>query len=69
MTNSTVAVMAWGNELPLFQEAAAELGLELRGWAVHDLKGDASLREECRGALGRADLVLVHPSSEPGGTR
>jgi len=65
MTNGTVAVMAWGNELPLFQEAAAELGLELRGWAVHDLKGDASLREECRGALGRADLVLVHPSSEP----
>jgi len=65
MVNCTVAVLAWGNELPLFLEAAGELGLECDGWAVHDLKEHSSLREECRSALCRADLVLVHPSSEP----
>jgi hypothetical protein len=60
MGNSKVVVMAWGNEIPLFLEAAAELGLGLRGWAVHDLKEQTSQREECRSAFGRADLALVH---------
>jgi hypothetical protein len=52
--------MAWGNERPLFLKASAELGLKLRGWAVHDLKEHTSLREEYRSALGRADLALIH---------
>jgi len=55
--------ITWSSELPLLLQAAKEIGLEMDLWSSSQLSSSADL-ERCLESLKKAQLILLHPSSD-----
>ncbi|HOI69976.1 MAG TPA: cobaltochelatase subunit CobN [Methanothrix sp.] len=58
-----IASVTWSSELPLLLESAKEVGLDLEAWSSSQL-AEAQYMEECLESLKRAQIILLHPSSD-----
>ncbi|MDD4652641.1 MAG: cobalt chelatase, partial [Methanothrix sp.] len=58
-----IVSITWASELPLLLEAAKEIGLDMELWSASQLSSEADL-ERCLESLKRANLILLHPSSD-----
>ena len=58
-----IASVTWSSELPLLLEGAKEVGLDLEAWSSSQLIGPEEI-EKCIESLNRAQLILLHPSSD-----
>jgi len=59
-----IVSITWSSELPLLLQGARELSLDLEAWSYTQLS-DLYELEKCLESLKKAQLVLVHPSSDP----
>ncbi|MDD2753970.1 MAG: cobaltochelatase subunit CobN [Methanothrix sp.] len=58
-----IVSITWASELPLLLETAKEIGLDMELWSASQLSSEADL-ERCLESLKRANLILLHPSSD-----
>jgi cobaltochelatase CobN len=58
-----IVSVTWSSELPVLLESAKELGLDLEAWSSSQL-AEAQDMEECLESLKRAQIILLHPSSD-----
>jgi cobaltochelatase CobN len=58
-----IVSVTWSSELPLLLESAKELGLDLEAWSYSQLAEPQDM-EECLESLKRAQIILLHPSSD-----
>ncbi|MDM7913041.1 MAG: cobaltochelatase subunit CobN, partial [Methanotrichaceae archaeon] len=56
--------ITWSSELPLLLQAAKEIGLDMDLWSTSQLSSSVDL-ERCLESLKQAQLILLHPSSDP----
>jgi cobaltochelatase CobN len=56
--------ITWSSELPLLLQGAKELSLDLEAWSYTQFS-DPSELEKCLASLKTAQMVLIHPSSDP----
>ncbi|MFB3764478.1 MAG: cobaltochelatase subunit CobN, partial [Methanotrichaceae archaeon] len=59
-----IVSITWSSELPLLLLGARELSLDLEAWSYTQFDNSSEL-EKCLESLKKAQLVLVHPSSDP----
>ena len=58
-----IVSVTWSSELPLLLQSAKEIGLDLEAWSYSQLSDPGDM-ERCLESLKRAELILLHPSSE-----
>jgi len=58
-----VASITWSSELPLLLDGARQSGIDLEAWSSSQLTSPEEIRK-CLQSLKKAQLILLHPSSE-----
>jgi len=59
-----IVSITWSSELPLLLQGARELSLDLEAWSYTQFSSSSEL-EKCLTSLKNAQMVLIHPSSDP----
>ncbi|HOT07222.1 MAG TPA: cobaltochelatase subunit CobN [Methanotrichaceae archaeon] len=59
-----IVSITWSSELPLLLEGAKEMAMDISAWSYTQLSDQADLNR-CIQSLEKAQLILLHPSSDP----